>query len=178
MWRVSRLQDSVECCVRISQIIRWTAQCIIAMIDARFSTKRDHHGNRICHALLRGLRNRFAPLRGRHTRDGRLAPHRTPRNTIMNTLHPTDALFLATVHLDALRMSARAQEAADAAARHVSCRGNRRITAGPAPNPPDAQPAAEHLRTAFGGVLPPYLGATSLPASRARFDTGAGVVGE
>lgn len=47
----------------------------------------------------------------------------------MNTLHPTDALFLATVHLDALRMSARAQEAADAAARHVSCRGNRRITA-------------------------------------------------
>lgn len=47
----------------------------------------------------------------------------------MNTLHPTDALFPATVHLDALRMSARAQEEAHAAARHVSRRRKRRSTA-------------------------------------------------
>ena len=47
----------------------------------------------------------------------------------MNTIHPADALFIAAAHLDALRTSARAQEAADAAARNVSCRANRRITA-------------------------------------------------
>lgn len=46
----------------------------------------------------------------------------------MNALHSTEALFVATTHLDALRASARAQEVADAAARRVPSRGGRSTT--------------------------------------------------
>ena len=40
----------------------------------------------------------------------------------MNLLHPTDALFVASAHLDALRTAARAQEVADAATRRTPSR--------------------------------------------------------
>ena len=43
----------------------------------------------------------------------------------MNLLHPTDALFVASAHLDALRAAARSQEVADAATRRTQSRRGR-----------------------------------------------------